>query len=138
MVAAIGLSMLRAPYYYGFGDPMTHLGYLRSLLAGDLDVFDLFYPVFHTFVAELVYLLGIGPRRALLLTSMVLLLTWFAGSVVLLRRLGASGEAGIVFLAPLVVLPINPVSIFPRPHPATAAVFFTPAVLYAFVCRKDR
>lgn len=134
---AVCLPLLIAPYYYGYGDPMTHLGYLKSLLRGEIGVFDLFYPIYHTFSVEIVQLLGVGPRRGLLLAAACFLSVWVIGAGALIRQLGPSPETGVAILAPVVFLPINPISIYPRPHPATLSVFFVPLVFYAFLRRND-
>lgn len=140
--AVAALPVLRSYYFFGAGDPLTHLGWVEDLVAGKLSVLEFLYPGVHTVAAFLVDVTGMAPTRALLVTvaafagvflAFVPLATW----TITRDRLATALAA----LSGLLLLPVNTLSVFNMAHPTSQAIMFAPLVVYLaarYLVRADR
>lgn len=127
----LALPLLRGYYFIGAGDALTHLGWMKDIVAGRLDPFDFLYPGLHLLAVSLSHLSGLALERATLV-SVFLFGTLFVVSIPLcLSRLSTPpwGPAIGLFSGAL-LLPINNVSAHYMAHPSTQAILFLPFVLY--------
>jgi len=140
--AVAALPVLRSYYFFGAGDPLTHLGWVEDLVAGELSVLGFLYPGVHTVAAFLVDVTGMASTRALLVTvaafagvflAFVPLATW----AITRDRLATALAA----LSGLLLLPVNTLSVFNMAHPTSQAIMFAPLVVYLaarYLVRADR
>lgn len=131
MLAVASLPVLRAYHFFGAGDSLTHLGWVKNIAAGRMSVLEFLYPGTHTVAVFLADVTGMAVTRAVLVMVMaftavfllfVPLATW---AVTRDRRATA-----LAALAGLLLLPINNVSTFDMAHPTTQAIMFFPLMLY--------
>ncbi|WP_231188976.1 hypothetical protein [Haladaptatus sp. DYF46] len=134
ILTVVSLPIIRGYYFFGHGDALTHLGWAREISTGSMDPTELLYPGIHTISVIISTATGVPLNRALLLTviSFVLLYLLF---LPLCTRALDSHKYSIVFgsLAACLLLPINGISLFVQPHPASQAVLFLPLVLFLAV-----
>ncbi|ACV11249.1 hypothetical protein Huta_1066 [Halorhabdus utahensis DSM 12940] len=137
----VALPILRGYFYFGEGDPLYHLGAVRQLVEGSLPAEAEFYPALHYLATITLEVTGLEARQSLLLVMVVAFALWIL-AVPLLARAVTGTKLYLGVIAAAALLPITPISTFPRPHPATAAIFLTPVILLpAFlpkISRKQR
>ncbi|WP_135829014.1 hypothetical protein [Halorussus halobius] len=141
-LSVAGLPVFRSYYFFGAGDSLTHLGWVKDLTAGELSVLEFLYPGTHTVAAFLADVTGMAPNRALLVTVVAFvgvfltflpLATW----TVTRDRLATALAA----LSGLLLLPVNTLSVFNMAHPTSQAIMFAPLVVYLtarYLVRADR
>lgn len=130
----VGLPVLRGYRYYGGGDPLTHLGWIRGIQSGTFAPTELIYPGFHTVATLLAVTFGIGTPHAALLVVVVLsilsvvFVTLSTSAIFESRYATAAGAvSGFLFL------PITTVSTFMQPHSMSMAILFSSVTLYLLV-----
>lgn len=129
-VAAIPI--IRSYYYYGNRDALTHLGYVKSYLAGSMAGESIIYPLTHVLATTIVRAAGISPHMSLMLLLPVFILVFVLSSYHLTRWLAGSKRAASVgllvgcFLLPIVSIRL-PV-LYPIPN--TLGVFYFLFIMY--------
>jgi hypothetical protein len=137
-VAVVSLPIVRGYYFAGGGDALTHLGWMRELLAGTLSPFELLYPAVHTtavlFAAVLQLPVTLAAQYVVVLYVLV-----FLAFVPLAARAATGSQRAFAFgaFAALLLVPINNVSTHLMVHPATQAITFAPLVLYLLIVYVD-
>ncbi|MDB2252227.1 hypothetical protein PM033_10625 [Halorubrum ezzemoulense] len=133
-VAAIAaLPMIRGYYFYGTGDPMTHLGWVKQILWGTLNMDEFFYPGLHLLAAEISKISGLTPRHSLNLTAWLFTPIWLVFCPLLVRELTNSNEGLYIGgVAALILTPLNPINVRLVPLPSAQMVFFLTVVLYLY------
>ena len=127
----LSFPLIRGYFYYGTGDPLSHLGFLRMII--DTGSVDLIYPSKFTMSAFTVLLTDRSLRFGLLLSSSVLMIPWLI-FLPLSARITYRGSLPVLgWVVPWSILLITPISTFPRPHPATEALFLSPLILYVYL-----
>lgn len=130
-VAIVALPVLRGYEFYSAGDALSHMGWIRNVLRGDLPLVELIYPGPHTVAIYVHRLLGLSVEQSMLLT-VVVFATAFVAFVPLVAAVlsdDARLAATLGVFAAMLVLPINNISGHLVFFPSTMAVFFTPFVL---------
>jgi hypothetical protein len=134
ILSIVLLPIIRGYYYFGEGDPMGHLGITRDILAGVKPASELLYPALHHYAAIVVRITGLNPRHALMLLVAVFLLPWLLFTPILAREAYNTRKVYLIAaIAAWALLPLNIVNVMVRPHPASMAIFFAPAVIYVFL-----
>lgn len=129
-VAVLALPVVRGYHFFTAGDPLSHLGWIRNVLRGELALEALIYPGVHTVAIYLYRLAGLGLEHAMLLTVVVFAVLFVAFVPLVAGALDRSAVAVPVgAFAAMLVLPINNVSVHLSFFPSTMAVFFVPFVL---------
>jgi len=130
----VGLPVLRGYRYYGAGDPLTHLGWIRGIQSGAFAPTELIYPGFHTVATLLAVTFGVDTPHATLLVVVVLsilsaiFVTLTTSTIVESRYATVTGA-----VSGLVLLPITTVSTFLQPHSMSMAILFSSVTLYLLV-----
>ncbi|ARS91805.1 hypothetical protein [Natrarchaeobaculum aegyptiacum] len=134
VTSIVSLPLIRNYRFSGMGDAMTHLGWTRDLVGGELAPHDLFYPAVHSFGSVFHFLGGIPIERALMLTMVVLFVPFLLFVPLTVRAI--SGNATAVGLAAIVswlILPVNNVATHMGVHTNSNALFVVPVILFALV-----
>jgi len=131
LVAFVGLPILRGYRFYGAGDALTHLGWMRSIQAGVFPPTELKYPALHTVTSLLATTLGIELTQAATLVIVLLSCLFFifvalSTSAVFEHRYSTTVGAFSAFL----LLPITNLSTFIVPHAMSQAILFSSLFLY--------
>ena len=135
----VSLPVIRGFRFIGMGDALTHLGWVRDFVGGDMLPHELFYPGLHS-VASVFHLVGGVSLERGLLFAVVFVFVPFVVFVPLVVR-DLSGSAAAVGFAAIVswfVLPINNVATHMGAHTNSNALFFVPVVLFALVAYARR
>ena len=127
----LSFPLIRGYFYYGTGDPLSHLGFLRSII--ETGGVDLIYPSMFTMSAFTVLLTDRSLRFGLLLSSSVLMVPWLIFLPLSARITDRGSLPALGWAVPWSLLLITPISTFPRPHPATQALFLSPLLLYVYL-----
>ncbi len=131
VMAFVGLPILRGYRFYGAGDALTHLGWMRSIQAGVFPPTELNYPALHTVTSLLATTLGIDLTQAAALVIVILSCLFFifvalSTSIVFESRYSTAVGAFSAFL----LLPITNLSTFIVPHAMSQAILFSSLFLY--------
>ncbi|WP_458188924.1 hypothetical protein [Haladaptatus sp. NG-WS-4] len=131
MFSIASLPLLRGYHFYGPGDALTHLGWAKDIISGDMAVYELLYPGTHTIAIVLSEVTGLSLRRSLLMMVSAFVLVYLL-FVPLTVRVVTDDDRAETFaaLAGFLLLPINAISVFVMPHPTSQAILFLPLVLY--------
>lgn len=128
----VTLPLLRGYYFYGAGDALSHLGWIRELSAGSLAPVNLLYPGVHTTAVFVAAVTGMALRTALVFVVLACYTLVFLLFVPLCVALLEGSRLGLTLgvLAALLLAPINGVSVHPTAHPASQAILFFPFILF--------
>ena len=130
-----GLPLVRSYYYYGSGDGLTHLGWVRDLLDGSLSTFGLFYPGIHTSSLFVRGVAGTTVPRALLLVVLAYVLAYLVFIPLCVRSMTSHRGAMLLSgLVGLLLLPINHLGVnYMTPHPISDSILITPIIVYLLI-----
>lgn len=129
-LAVVGLPLIRGYEFYSSGDPLSHMGWVRNVLRGEMPLVELIYPGVHTVAVYFHRLVGLDVSHAMLLTVLVFA-ALFVLTVPLVTALLTSGRSPVLVaaFAAMMVLPVNNISVHFAFFPSTMAIFFVPFVL---------
>jgi len=127
----VGLPILRGYRFYGAGDALTHLGWIRGFQWGAYSPFELRYPAIHLVSNLLSATLGIDLAQAsmlmiVLVSCLFFLFVALATSLVFESRSSSVAGAFGAFL----LLPITNLSTFVVLHAMTQAILFSSVIVY--------
>lgn len=127
----VGLPIVRGYRFYGAGDALTHLGWMRGIRSGAFLPTELPYPALHTVANVIAATLGIDLTHAALLVIVALAALFFlfvalATSLVFESPYSATAGAFSAFL----LLPITTLSTFLVPHSMSQAILFSSLFVY--------
>ncbi|WP_416840397.1 hypothetical protein [Haloferax sp. DFSO52] len=132
LISAVSLPIIRSYYFYGQGDPLTHLGYVRTILDGEMAELGILYPGTHLLAATLHLITGLEVRRVVVTIVPIFVVVFILGGILCARQLTfRRDEVLTVGLSMSLLLPINWLGSNLVFHPATEAIFFFPFVFYA-------
>lgn len=132
--AVVGLPLLRDYAFLGGGDPLTHLGWTRTIIAGDLTLTELIYPGTHTVAIFISQFFGLELKQAMMLAVGVFTLVFVVFvPFVVYAVAGDRDVATVGAFSAMLLLPINNISAHLTVFPSTLAVFFLPVVLVLLV-----
>lgn len=141
-VAVTGLPLIRGYAFYGTGDPLSHMGWVRNVLQGDLALTNLIYPGLHSISIFIHTLLGVELERAMLMASGVFLVAFITFVPLTVYVVTDNREAAAIgAFSAFLLLPINNVGIHLTAFPSTMAVFFVPLallLLIVYMTERDR
>ncbi|WP_277521495.1 hypothetical protein [Natrinema salsiterrestre] len=131
MGAFVGLPVLRGYRFYGAGDALTHLGWMRSVQSGIISPFELKYPALHTITTFFAVTIGIDLTQAaslviVLLSCLFFLFVALSTSLVFESRYSTAVGAFGAFL----LLPVTALSTYIVPHAMSQAIFFSAVYIY--------
>ena len=127
----VGLPLLRGYRFYGAGDALTHLGWIRGIRAGNFLPTGLFYPGFHSIVTLIGTTFGIDPAQATLLTIVLFSVLFFAFVSLSTALLFESRYSGVVgAFSAFFLLPITNLSTFIVAHPMSQGILFSAVAIY--------
>ncbi|MBO4247096.1 hypothetical protein IL252_04570 [Halomicrobium sp. IBSBa] len=133
IIFLIGMPLVRSYFYMGAGDGLSHLGYARSLMRNDLDIFNpgFTYPGLHSFAIVIVKATSLQLERAML-ASMVVFGTLYLSTMVVLLRLflHSSSALPIAVSSAGLFLPLNHRGVHLIPHASSSLILFSPLVIY--------
>lgn len=131
VVAVAALPIVRGYHFYGAGDSLTHLGWVRDISAGVLSPLELLYPGVHVTAVFVQATTGIGSERALQLVVLAFVVAFLIFIPLCVRAVIGTNYALVLgVLAALLLVPLNNIGLHLMAHPATQAVLFVPYVLY--------
>lgn len=130
-VAIVALPVIRGYEFYSAGDALSHMGWIRNVLRGDLPLVELIYPGPHTVAIYVHRLLGLSVEQSMLVTVVVFATAFVAFVPLVAATLTDDARLAAVVgvFSAMLVLPINNISGHLVFFPSTMAVFFTPFVL---------
>ncbi|RQG97114.1 hypothetical protein [Natrarchaeobius chitinivorans] len=139
VTSIVGLPAIRNYRFSGMGDALTHLGWTRDIVDGQLAPLELIYPGVHTLGTALHFLAGIPIERALLLTVVVLFIPFVIFVPLTVRDItGNPAAVGVAAIVSWMVLPINNVATHMGVHTNSNALFLVPVVVFALVAYLRR
>lgn len=125
------LPLVRGYYFYGPGDSLTHLGWAKDIISGNMPAYDLLYPGTHTIAIVVHEATGMALTQSMLVMVSAFVLVYLlfvplaVGAVV-------DDDRAVTYAAisGFLLLPINTISVFIMPHPTSQAILFLPLILY--------
>lgn len=131
-LSIVAIPVLRSYFYYGAGDSMTHLGWAREMVRGDIGADGILYPGIHLISIFFSELTGLELTNTLQYTPMLLFpLVYLVAMPLCVQYFTESRWAGIVGLfAAVLLIPINKISVHVIAHPSSQAILFLPFALF--------
>jgi hypothetical protein len=131
LVAVASIPAIRGYHYFGPADALTHLGWIRDMMSGQMNPLDLLYPGMHASSIVLSELSGLSITYSIELVVIVFLTVYVVFVPLVVQSMADRRWAvpvGLLFA--LFFVPINNVSVFRMAHPATQAILLSPVLLY--------
>ncbi|NUB93883.1 hypothetical protein HTZ84_21320 [Haloterrigena sp. SYSU A558-1] len=139
VTAIVSLPVIRNYRFIGMGDGLSHLGWTRDIVEGQMAPHELFYPAVHTIASVFHYVGGIPIERGLLFSVVILFVPFLIFVPLIVREIDGDGLAiGIAAIVSWMVLPINNVATHMGVHTNSNALFLVPVVVFAFVAYLRR
>ena len=137
--AVVSLPVIRSYRFLGMGDALTHLGWFRDFISGEMHPHELFYPGLHSIATVFHYLSGVPLERTLMLVVVFLFVPFVVFVPLVVRDLtGNTVATGFGAILAWFVLPINNIATHMSAHTNSNALFLVPVVLFAFVAFLQR
>ncbi|MFC5973831.1 hypothetical protein ACFPYI_21115 [Halomarina salina] len=133
---------IRGYYAYGRADELTHMGWARGIISGEMGAMDIFYPGGHTSVGLIHAVTGISIPHSMMLLVQLLALVFLVFLPLTVRTL-VDDRAGtaIATFAACMFLPITNISTYLTFHPYTMTTLFFPVILFLlfeYLSRRSR
>ncbi|GAB3664474.1 hypothetical protein [Halopiger thermotolerans] len=139
VTAIVSLPVIRNYRFIGMGDALTHLGWTRDIVTGDMPPHELIYPGVHSLAAVVHYLGGVSIERTLLFAIVILFVPFLIFVPLAAREISDTGlAAGCAAIVSWMVLPINNVATHMGIHTNSNALFLVPVIVFAFVAYLRR
>ncbi|ELY54800.1 hypothetical protein [Natronococcus jeotgali] len=139
VTAIVSLPVIRGYHFYGMGDALSHLGWTRDIVEGEMAAHELFYPAIHSLGSIFHLLGGVSVERGLLFALVVVFVPFLAFVPLVVRDLSGSALAvGAAAVVSWMVLPINNVATHMGVHTNSNALFLVPVVVFAVVAYLRR
>ena len=131
VLSVIALPIFRGFHFYGPGDALSHLGWVRMIESGALHPASLRYPAVHSIATMLSNGAALPDTHALMLTTVVFFALFLLFVPLCVASITNSGPAILIgVLSGLLLLPINNVGVHTTAHPTSQTIMFVPVVLY--------
>ncbi|WP_418280270.1 hypothetical protein [Halorubrum sp. DTA98] len=132
LLAVVALPLVRSYAFYGSGDALTHLGWVREMQSGVIGADEILYPAIHLMGAELSALSGLELTTTLQFAPALLFPALYLISMPLCVGLltGSRWALPVGLGAAVLLIPINKISVHVLAHPSSQAILFAPFVLY--------
>ncbi len=135
----VSLPFIRNYRFAGVGDALSHLGWTRDIVRGDLLPHELFYPGLHSIASAIHFVGGVPLERSVLLMIIVFFVPFLIFIPLTVRELSGNALAiGIAAIISWMILPINNVATHMGAHTNSNALFLVPVVIFAFVAYLKR
>lgn len=129
-LAVAGLPLLRGYEYFTTGDALSHMGWARDIIAGDLASIDIIYPGLHVVSVYVHRLLGLSLETSMQLTVLFFAAAFLVFVPLVVAALTDSVTAtSVAVFAAAMVIPVNNISVHFAVFPSTVAIFFVPFLL---------
>jgi hypothetical protein len=133
-LAVFGLPLLRGYEFYSAGDALSHLGWARDVVQGDIALTEIIYPGTHTVGVAYHTLLGLPLEQALLLAVLTFAAVFLVFVPLTVSTITNDRAAiTVATFSAMMLLPINNISAHLTVFPSTMAIFFLPLVLVLVV-----
>jgi len=131
VLSIVALPILRGYYFYGKGDPLSHLGWARMFDAGVLHPVGMRYPGIHSISVLLARVTGLEMRLSMMLTVVAFFLVFLLFVPLCVAAVTDTGPAiAVGAVSALLLMPINNIGTHGVAYPTTQAIMFVPVVLY--------
>jgi hypothetical protein len=131
VLSVASLPILRGYYFYGKGDPLSHLGWARMFEIGALHPAGMRYPAIHSISVLLSSVTGLELRLTMMLTVAVFFLVFLLFVPLCVAAITDTGPAiAVGAVSALLLMPINNLGTHAVAYPTTQAIMFAPVVLY--------
>lgn len=135
----VSLPVIRNYRFSGMGDALTHLGWTRDIVTGQVTPHELFYPGIHSIASVFHLVGGVSIERSLLLAVVALFVPFLVFVPLVVRDVSGDGLAvGVAAIVSWMVLPINNIATHMGVHTNSTALFLAPVVIFAFVAYLRR
>ncbi|MDG5776836.1 hypothetical protein VB773_22010 [Haloarculaceae archaeon H-GB2-1] len=129
-VAIVSLPLIRGYRFYSAGDALSHLGWTRDVLQGNVQLTELIYPGTHTVGLFFNRILGLPLEHALFLGVVVFTAVFVVFVPLTVATITDDRKAlAVAMVSGLLLLPINNISAHLTVFPSTMAIFFLPLIL---------
>lgn len=130
-VSFVGLPLIRGYHFYGAGDQLTHLGWMRMFAEGSLSPLELLYPGLHSVSLFIASTFGVPDTHAMQLAVVVYMGVYFLFVPLCVSAISdRPGALAIGSFAGFMLLSVNNVGVFMMAYPTTQAFAVVPVVLY--------
>ncbi|WP_265107801.1 hypothetical protein [Halosolutus halophilus] len=137
--AIVSLPLIRNYRFSGMGDALTHLGWTRDIVEGQIAPHELFYPGLHSLASIFHFVGGVPIERGLLLSVVALFVPFLLFVPLVVRDVtGDELAIGVAAIVSWMVLPINNIATHMGVHTNSNALFLAPVVIFAFVAYLRR
>ncbi|WP_336343287.1 hypothetical protein [Halalkalicoccus ordinarius] len=134
IVLFVSIPLLRGYFFHGNADPLTHLGWARQISDGSIEPTGLLYPYLHILTAVLSSVSGLSERTILLSIMAFPVVLWLLFSGILVRELiPQEGSFAVGVASAALLLPLQPVSGWIRPHTTTVTMFLLPFGIWCYL-----
>ena len=125
------LPTVRGYFGYGQADALTHMGWARGIISGEMEAMEIFYPGGHSAVGLIHSLTGMTVPHAMMLLTQLLALGYLVFVPLTIRTLvdDRAGTAIAVFAA-CMFMPVTQISTSLDFHPYSMTTLFFPVVLF--------
>lgn len=145
LLAALGvltvfaLPIIRGYFFYGHGDSLVHLGWVKDIADGTLDPQNLIYPGFHLVTVFLAKLGGVEMTQSTLYISFASKLMYVLFVPLALYTLFEDRKAVFVgVFSAFLLLPINHISTHDHFHTFSMTILFSPFIYYLLFAQVTR
>lgn len=131
LVAVASIPVIRGYHFFGPADALTHLGWIRDIMSGQMNPLELLYPGMHTSSIVLSELSGLSITYSIELVVLVFVIAYVVFVPLVVQFMADRRWAipvGLLFA--VFFVPINNVSVFRMAHPATQAILLSPFLMY--------
>ncbi|MFC6724373.1 hypothetical protein ACFQE1_08305 [Halobium palmae] len=139
VVLVASLPLIRNYRFLGTADSLTHLGWSKAIMSGQLEPNRLIYPGIHSISSELSLATGASLRWTLMFTVVLFTFSFLLGVPLLTRSLTQS-RYGVVLgaISAWLLLPINNLASYMMPFPTSQAIFYAAIVMFAMLAYTRR
>lgn len=132
ILTVVALPLVRGYYFYGGGDSLTHLGWVKDISNGTLNPWNFRYPGIHLLAVLGSEITGVPLRRALMFVLPVFATVYFLFVPLTVREIVGDGNWALALgaFSAFLLLPFNNISTHLNPHPITQAILFSPLLFY--------
>lgn len=139
VTAIASLPVIRNYRFAGMGDALTHLGWARDIVRGEMAPHELFYPAVHTIASIFHFVGGVPIERGLMFSIVILFVPFLIFVPLVVRDMAGDGMAiGLAAIVSWMVLPVNNIATHMGIHTNSNALFLVPVVIFAFVAYLRR
>lgn len=131
MTSIVSLPLVRGYYYVGRGDSLSHLGVTLDVLAENIQLLDVAYPIIYSLGINLSLILNYNVPKGLLLLIYLYVVVYFTFIPLVVRSLSSNKRIATVGLfSGFLLLPITHLATHMQVHPTSQAIMYSPVIFY--------